>query len=55
MIKDVDQMIKEEYFDGIEQIGMLNILSRFQDTCDTNNIHEGAAKWLINFVSREIR
>lgn len=46
MIKYVHQFMKGEKFDGIERIGALNFLNRFQDAGDMKNVHEGLEKWI---------
>ena len=47
MRKDIDVQMKSRTFDGSKPVTILTFLKEFQDSCNTNGIHEGAARWLI--------
>ena len=47
MRKDIDMQMRTRTFDGSKPITILTFLKEFQDSCNTNNVHEGAARWLV--------
>ena len=56
MRKDLTVQMRAHTFDGSQPIGILNFLKEFQDACNVNGIHEGAARWLFReFVTGPAR
>ena len=53
MRRDLDTQMRPHQFDGQHPITVLNFLKEFQEACNMNGVHEGAARWIIrNYLKK---
>ena len=48
-LKDLNVQLRNQHFNGSNPIQVLTFLREFRDACNTNGVHEGAARWLFQF------
>lgn len=50
MTNKVELQRKVYFFGASNSISIIGFLTTFKLACDTNNIHEGAAMWVVNYL-----